>query len=247
MATERGGSRELAALADRYALEEYARGRLRALFELLCGNLRVPSSLRDPRRVLQDHLADSLVALELEEVRGSAQLADLGSGAGLPALPLAIALEQATVAAVEANTHKAAFIAAAIEGCQIDNARVVHARAESWVEGRECHDLITARALAPFDVVAEWAAPLLRVGGSLIAWRGRRDAAAEAAAAHAAAQLGLEIGRTQRVRPYPAAEHRHLHVVRKVSATPERFPRRPGVARKRPLGATPPGSDRPQR
>ncbi len=239
MSLDRRHRTELAALTARYALDEEACERLQVLLELLAGDPHAPSSVRDPGRVLQDHLADSLVALELEEVWTCSRLADLGSGDGLPALPLAITCGQAMVVAVEANARKARFIAAAIDRCEIRNAVIVNARAEAWRGGRERHDLVTARALAPLDVVAEWAAPLLRVGGSLVAWRGRRDPEAEAATARAAGQLGLEIGETHHVRPYPAAEHRYLHVLTKVLPTPERFPRRPGVARKRPLGSGP--------
>ncbi|MFZ0043166.1 MAG: hypothetical protein WAK93_17795, partial [Solirubrobacteraceae bacterium] len=70
----------------------------------------------------------------------------------------------------------------------------------------------------------------------LVAWRGRRDPGDEDAGARAAADLGLEPSPPVRVTPYPGALHRHLHVMVKVAPTPERFPRRPGVARKRPLG-----------
>ncbi len=73
-------------------------------------------------------------------------------------------------------------------------------------------------------------------GGSLVAWRGRRDTVDEAAAARAALGLGLELRPPVAVHPYPAAEHRHLHVLVKVGETPPKFPRRPGVAQKHPLG-----------
>ena len=145
---------------------------------------------------------------------------------------------------VESNGRKCAFIAAAIEAAGATNAAAVHARAEAWPDGLEASDLVTARALAPLAVVAEYAAPLLAVGGSLVAWRGRRDPEDEAAAARAAAELGLEPGTVTRVEPYPGALHRHLHVMRKVAPTPDRFPRRPGMARKRPLGGA---SDRQRR
>jgi 16S rRNA (guanine527-N7)-methyltransferase len=85
--------------------------------------------------------------------------------------------------------------------------------------------------------VVEYAAPLLRVGGSLVAWKGRRNAGEEASAAAAAAALGMEPVGVVAVSPYPAARHRHLHVLRKVGPTPAGFPRRPGVAAKRPLRA----------
>ena len=82
----------------------------------------------------------------------------------------------------------------------------------------------------------ELKAPLLRVGGALVDWRGRRAHAEERAADTAAAELGMRRAEVRRVRPFEGALERHLHVFVKISATPERFPRRPGVARKRPLG-----------
>ncbi len=203
-----------------------------------------PTTVTDPGGILRDHLADSLVALDVPEVRSAAAIADLGSGAGFPGLPLAIALPAARVSCVESNGRKCAFITRAAEACGAGNAGAVYARAESWPEGIGTCDLVTARALAPLAVVAEYAAPLLAGGGALVAWRGRRDPADEAAGARAAAELGLEPGPVIAVEPYPGALHRHLHVMRKVTPTPERFPRRPGMARKRPLGGA---SDRPRR
>jgi 16S rRNA (guanine527-N7)-methyltransferase len=97
-------------------------------------------------------------------------------------------------------------------------------------------DVVTARAVAPLDVVAEYAAPLLRPGGALVAWRGQRDADPEAEGDRAAVVLGLTVEDPLRVQPYPGALNRHLHVMVKTGPTPERFPRRDGVARKRPLG-----------
>jgi 16S rRNA (guanine527-N7)-methyltransferase len=203
-----------------------------------------PTTVTDRQGILRDHLADSLVALELPEVRNARAMADLGAGAGFPGLPLAIALPGAHVSLVESNGRKCAFIAGAVEACGLRNAAAVHARVEEWSAGLGACELVTARALAPLAVVAEYAAPLLTVGGSLVAWRGRRDAEDEATGGRAAAELGLEPGLVLRVEPYPEALHRHLHLMRKVAPTPERFPRRPGMARKRPLGGA---SDRPRR
>jgi 16S rRNA (guanine527-N7)-methyltransferase len=217
---------------------------LEALVERVTDDPEAPTRVTDRAGILRDHLADSLVALELAEVRAATAAADLGSGAGFPGLPLAIALPGARVSCVESNGRKCAFIARAAEACGAGNAAVVHARAEEWAEGFGACDLITARALAPLAVVAEYAAPLLSLGGSLVAWRGRRDPEDEASGARAGAQLGLEPGPIVRVEPYPGALHRHLHLLRKVDATPDRFPRRPGMARKRPLGGA---SDRAQR
>ena len=114
---------------------------------------------------------------------------------------------------------------------------MVCARAEEWRAGSEAHDLVVARALAPQPVVLEYAAPLLRVGGRLVDWRGRRDGAEEERGARAAAELGLRPRRgASPSQPFAGAHSRHLHVFEKVGTTPPRFPRRPGMARKRPLG-----------
>ncbi len=226
----------VAALVERYGLSERAVPGLEALAELLASDPLAPTTVRSRAAILNDHLADSLVALELPEVRAAARVADLGSGAGLPGLPLAIALPEAAVCLVESNGRKCEFLERARRAGDATNASVVHARAEEWVDGRDSCDLVTARALAPLGVVAEYAAPLLVLGGSLIAWRGRRDLVDEVAAGRAAGALGLELRAPQPVIPYPGALYRHLHLLVKVAPTPPGFPRRAGMARKRPLG-----------
>lgn len=230
--------RELSALAERFGLPADARRQLAALLAALDADPHAPTTVRAPRQALRAHLADSLVALELDPVRSATRIADLGAGAGFPGLPLAVALPEASVALVESVARKCAFMRAAASAAAIANVTVVAERAEAWSAGRDAHDLVTARALAPLAVLAEYAAPLLREGGALVAWKGRRDEREERDAAAAAAQLGLAVEQVRAVHPYDGAEHRHLHVLRKVARTPDRFPRRPGMARKRPLGAS---------
>jgi 16S rRNA (guanine527-N7)-methyltransferase len=235
----------LSALAERHRIPARAVTQVRLLLELMTTDPLAPTTVRTPGRVLDDHLADSLVALEVDEVRNGSTAADLGSGAGFPGLPLAIALPGAEFTLMESNGRKCAFIEQAVELCAIGNVTVVNARAEAWPEGIGAFDLVLARALGPLAVVAEYGAPLLREGGALVVWRGRRDAGDEAAGARAARELGLEPRSPQRVAPYAAALNRHLQLMFKLAPTPDRFPRRPGVARKRPLGSAP--SDRAQR
>ena len=240
--------RGLEELGAHYDLPPGSREQLSVLLEALTDDPHAPTTIRDPQQALNDHLADSLVALELEVVRHAGAIADLGAGAGLPGLPLAIARPEASVTLVESNGRKAEFIARTAEACGLDNVNVVAERVEEWTAGVAACDLITARALAPLAVVAEYAAPLLQIGGTLVAWRGRRDPDDEAAGTRAAAELGLQVGDPVRVEPYVGAANRHLQPMLKISATPDRFPRRPGMARKRPLGGGPrPSSDRRRR
>jgi 16S rRNA (guanine527-N7)-methyltransferase len=226
--------RQVDALAAQYELPAGSPRRLAALLEAL-EDEHAPTTVRDPAAGLGVHLADSLSGLELDVVRDAQTIADLGAGAGFPGLPLALALPQATVALVESIARKCAFITSAAASAEIDNIDVVPARAEEWRDGIGRIDLVTARALAPLAVLVEYAAPLLRDGGALVAWKGRRDSAEEADGARAAAVVGLELEQVKAVSPYEGADHRHLHVFRKVAPTPDRFPRRAGMARKRPL------------
>ena len=140
---------------------------------------------------------------------------------------------------LKATAASATFLRRACVECDVPNAEVIEARAEEWTDGAQRCDLVVVRALAPLAVVAEYAAPLLSVGGALVAWRGRRDEGDEASAERAAQELGLEPRAPISVTPYPGALHRHLHVMVKTGPTPPRFPRRPGMARKRPLGTGP--------
>ena len=223
-------------LSERYGLADEALAQLRQLQRVLVEDPLAPTAVRDPEKVVDDHLADALVALELDVVRRARAVADLGSGAGVPGLPLAIALSSAEVALVESAARKCEFLERAVAACGVANVRVVHARAEAWPEGLGTRDLVTARALASLAVVVEYAAPLLVRGGTLVVWRGRRDPAAERAGALAAAKIGLEPTRIVAVKPHARAQSRHLHLMSKVRDTPAGFPRRPGMALKRPLG-----------
>jgi 16S rRNA (guanine527-N7)-methyltransferase len=231
----------LAALAERHGLPDDAVRRLGLLHRLLVEDPLAPTAVRDPLKVIDDHIADSLVGLEVDPIRVTRNLADLGSGAGLPGLPLAIALPQVGVALVESAARRSAFLERAVAASEVTNTVVAHTRAETWPEGLGAFEVITARALAPLPVVVEYAAPLLTVGGTLVAWRGKRNPRDEEEARRAAAQLGLEPVEIRHMQPFPGAEHRYLHLMSKVTETPLGFPRRPGVATKRPLGrnATP--------
>ena len=216
-------------------------GAERALGELqrLLGEPDAPVAPSTVPRALDVHLADSLSALELEPVRRSARIADLGSGAGLPGLVLAASLPAARVDLIESVGRKCDFLRRAVERMSLDNAAVVCERSEKWAagEGREAYDLVTARAVGRLATLAELASPLLRTGGLLAAWKGARDREEEAEAARAADRLAMEAIEIRTVQPYPASRERHIHLLRKNGPTPNGLPRRPGMAAKRPFGS----------
>jgi 16S rRNA (guanine527-N7)-methyltransferase len=227
--------RRVAELAAEYELDGRAIEPLRSLLALLAADDTAPTTVRQPSEAVDVHVADSLSGLQFPAVREARSIADLGSGAGFPGLVLAAALPDARVALVESVGRKCAFLERAIETAGIANACVVCARAEAWTDGLGTRDLVTARALAPLGVIAEYAAPLLALEGAFVAWKGRRDAAEEADAAFAAGELGLELSEIRPVTPFATAKRRTLYLYSKVTETPARYPRRPGMARKRPL------------
>ena len=211
---------------------------IQRLLDLLERDETAPTTVRDRAEALDVHVADSLSGLELPAVRGARRIADLGSGAGFPGLVLAAALPGARVALVESVGRKCAWLERAVATMGLTNVDVVHARAEEWAAGLDANDLVTARALASLNVLVEYAAPLLAEGGALVAWKGRRDPLEEADGATAAAQLAMEPRGVTRVQPFPAARDRHLYLYLKVGPTPNGYPRRPGMASKRPLRAS---------
>ncbi len=226
----------LGELCERYALSSSQRSQLDALLGGLAGANWAPTAVRDPVGAVDVHVADSLVALELDVLGGAGRIADLGAGAGFPGLALAVALPTAEVSLIESQARKCAFMEALCARAAIANARVVCTRVEEWAGGVNGSDVVLARALAAQAVVVEYAAPLLRGGGSLLDWRGRRDPSEERASASAAEALGLELRQILRVEPYVGAREHHLHLYVKTGPTPAGFPRRVGMARKRPLG-----------
>ena len=228
----------LGALAARYGLPSGAEDRLARLLELVAAEPAAITAVRDPAEGVDAHVADSLVALDLPAVRAARRVADLGSGGGFPGLALAIALPSAHVALVESVGRKCAFLAASAGELGLTNVEVINARAEAWEQGLGAQDLVVARALGPLTVVVEYAAPLLEPRGLLVAWKGRRDPAEEADGAAAAAALGMSAPAAVAVGPFPGARDRHLYLSSKVSTTPPRYPRRPGMARKRPIRAS---------
>jgi 16S rRNA (guanine527-N7)-methyltransferase len=227
----------LEGLAGRYRLSERQVVQLATVLSGIAKDELAPTSVREPELAVDVHLADSLVALELESLRSAARVADIGAGAGFPGLPLAVALPQSQVRLVESQARKCAFMERMTDAAGIENAEAVCARVEEWPEGIAAHDVVLARAVAAQPIVLEYAAPLLSLGGALIDWRGQRDREEERVAAEAAEQLGLRCESIRRVEPYEGVRDHHLHVYMKVRETPDRFPRRVGMARKRPLAS----------
>jgi 16S rRNA (guanine527-N7)-methyltransferase len=182
-------------------------------------------------------IEDSLVLLA--HLQGARRLVDVGSGGGMPGIPLKLACPELQVTLLEADRRKAGFLlhAAARLGLEV---QVVAERAESAGRGalRERFDVAVCRALAAPPVLLELCLPLVRVGGRVLAMRagGSGEPGTEASPDLPAVAATLGGGRPEAVpAPSPARDRGSILVVPKLAPTPEAYPRRPGQPNRRPL------------
>jgi 16S rRNA (guanine527-N7)-methyltransferase len=220
------------------SLSDAQRRTLQTVLDLLAAERASVSSVTD-NRAWKVHVEDSLTGLDVAELHQASRIADLGSGAGFPGLVLAVALPNAGVDLIDSIGKKTAFIAHAAAQAGIPNARAIIARAEDVARdesARESYDVVTARAVGRLSTLAELASPLLKQGGVLIAWKGRRDEEEEQQMSRAAESLAMSPEAILDVGHRAGSEHRHLHVLRKSGPTPPDLPRKSGMAKKRPRG-----------
>jgi 16S rRNA (guanine527-N7)-methyltransferase len=188
------------------------------------------TALPDHAAIWRELVADALRARPLIGESLPELVVDVGSGNGSPGIPLAIDYGR-PVTLLEAASRKAAFLRRVVAELGIE-AAVVAERSEHYARaaGRDRFDLVLARALAPPPVALELCLPLARAGGRVVLWTGDVDGDVIDEVAE------LLAARVSRIEPYGG---RRLVEVAKLGATPQRFPRRPGMAAKRPLAPLP--------
>jgi 16S rRNA (guanine527-N7)-methyltransferase len=196
---------------------------------------------RDLERILLDHVLDSLSCFLHAPLFRARRLADVGSGGGLPGIPIKIIRPDLATTLVESNGKKARFLQHAVDGLDLKGVEVANTRVEDLgrtLAHRRAYDVVTCRAVARLSMVAEYCVPLLETGGCAIAMKGRLEPEEFAEGKTAVAALGAKVAATTRVPMLPEVgeKERHLVILEKFRETPARYPRRPGIVAKRPLG-----------
>lgn len=193
------------------------------------------TAVTDPDEVVTRHFLDCAALAPWVSGEPPRQVIDVGCGAGFPGMPLAL-LTNARMTLLDSLNKRVAFLQEAISALGVDNAQAVHARAEAFGH-REAFDVATSRAVARLNVLAELCLPLVKVGGCFLAMKAA-DCAEEVQEAEAAVRLlGGEIERVQAYSVPLTDLSRRLVVVRKLSPTPEKYPRRFAKITAAPLGA----------
>ncbi|MGA2230793.1 MAG: 16S rRNA (guanine(527)-N(7))-methyltransferase RsmG [Tepidisphaeraceae bacterium] len=181
------------------------------------------------------HVGDALTLLPYLTA-GEVFIADIGSGGGSPAIPLAIARSDASMTCIESTGKKAAFLTATAAALELKNLKVVNGRAEDSGRGpaREKFDIATARAVGTLDWVAEYCLPLVKIGGKVLAMKGKRAAEELGTARKAIRVLG---GAEPVVHPValPGTEGHVIVEIVKMRKTPDAFPRLPSIAKGKPI------------
>jgi 16S rRNA (guanine527-N7)-methyltransferase len=187
------------------------------------------TSITGPEAIRQKHFTDSLLLLQALRLTDQS-VVDIGAGAGFPGLPLKLACPEIKLTLVEATRKKVEFLDHLIKILGLKDAQAVWARAEEFARSnRERFDVAVARAVADLRVLAELCLPLVRLGGVFVAYKEVGIEPELAAAQPALAELG---GSLREVKIFP---QRSLVIIDKTAATPSRYPRRPGIAKKKPL------------
>lgn len=218
------------------------------------------TAISQPQAIVTKHFLDSLTVASAVDLQRAKTLVDVGTGAGFPGLALKIAFPHLQVTLLDALQKRLRFLERVVGALGLDGVTFVHCRAEDAVlpkrfQGcglkeslRERFDVVTARAVAPMEVLAEWTLPYARVGGCVAAMKGPEVDDEVNLAQTSITLLGGGPATIKRLSLPPLGDEgrigRSLVTIRKEEKTPATFPRLPGSARKQPLGTVPPRRQR---
>ncbi len=199
------------------------------------------TAVTDEAEMMDKHYVDSLSALAVPGLLpASGSLIDVGTGAGFPGLPLALACPDLRVTLMDAQQKRLNFLQAVVDDLQIRNVTLVHARAEDGAQfpgHREKYDVAVARAVASLTVLSEYLLPYVRVGGMALCWKGPALSEELPQGRRAAFLLGGKVEEPIGV-AFPGRDWQHsLLPIRKTAKTARQYPRKAGTPGKSPLGA----------
>ena len=193
------------------------------------------TGITEPREVATLHLLDSLSLIPMADLAGKS-IVDVGTGAGFPGIPLAIALPDSSITLLDSLNKRIDFLRESGAQLGLTNAEYVHGRAEEFAaDHRESYDYAVSRAVANLPMLCELCLPLVKVGGQFLAMKSSHTEEEIAAAKSAISKLG---GKIEAVEDYtiPTTDVVHRVVrIRKVSPTPKKYPRRFAQIKKQPL------------
>lgn len=198
------------------------------------------TSITEDKESAEKHFIDSLLLAKVvgEQINTKIKMCDVGSGAGFPGVPIKLAFESVDLTLLDSLNKRISFLQFVIDQFKLNNVSAVHARVEDFANmtvHRENYDVVTSRAVARLNVLAEYCLPLVRVGGQFLAMKGP-DAGNEVEEAEkAVATLGGKIESVNKfILPF-SNDERNIVVIQKLKSTPKIYPRKAGIPSKKPL------------
>lgn len=186
--------------------------------------------------VYNKHFLDSLEISRAIDLNECINLCDVGSGAGFPSIPLAIVADNINVTIIDALNKRIAFLNSLAKKLELTNVLALHKRAEDFAkEKREYFDVVTARAVARLNILAELCLPLTKIGGLLIAMKGQSGSEELGESLNAIKTLGGEYVKTIEFELPDEAGKREIIVIKKIKATPQKYPRLFSKIKEKPL------------
>lgn len=180
---------------------------------------------------------DSLYPIKIITFNKGGKILDLGSGGGLPGIPLSILLPENEIVLLDSNKKKTTYIAEIVNKLSLKNVEIINGRAEEYglIKGhRGSYDYVVSKAVAEMNVLAEYTLPFLKVQGDTILYKGPRGEQELLVAAEAIKVCGGEYLQSHYYR-LPGGEERVLYIIRKTKITPDKYPRRIGIPNKKPI------------
>ncbi|MDO4545898.1 MAG: 16S rRNA (guanine(527)-N(7))-methyltransferase RsmG [Bacillota bacterium] len=215
---------------------------LRYMDEILRLNEQINlTAIKDREEFLQKHYLDSLLCVGSDEFKKARRIIDVGTGAGFPGVPLAVAFPEKEFLLVDSLNKRVKIVAEICESLSIDNVCVLHGRAEELARRkdlREAFDLCVSRAVANMSTLTEYCLPFVKVGGAFIAYKGPDCGEELAAAAKAIETLGGSLSGTEQPGESKGDEipFRHTLVfIKKENPTGSKYPRKAGIPSKEPV------------
>lgn len=196
------------------------------------------TAIVDRQEIEVRHFIDSLACTTITGSLSNEQIMDVGSGAGFPGLPLKIVFPSIQLSLLDSSSKKCEFLEAVAFELGLENVSILNDRVEvvgRSSDHRSSYDWVVARGVARMNVLAEYLLPLCRQGGSVIAFKGKNVKSETRDALTAFYLLGGGEPKTYEINLPGSPKEHHLVVVEKVGVTPERYPRRVGIPKKRPL------------
>ena len=195
------------------------------------------TAITDDEGVMKKHFIDSIKVFNFEGLRDAQSVIDIGTGAGLPGIPMKIVRPNMKVVLLDSLMKRVNFLNEVIAKLGLDDIKAIHGRAEDYgkAEYRECFDVAVSRAVANMTLLTELCMPFVKVGGYFVAMKGPGADAEIADAKAAIAMLGGKLEQVIEVEIEESDLKHNLVIVKKIKPTPQQFPRKPGVAAKKPL------------